>query len=288
VSNIPYDSYAVEAVAVDAASNSTVITEYFTVTTNVATLQLNTVGPGIVSGATNGELFAIGSTFVVSATANPGQLFYGWNNGSEVSLNPVQTNTMTAGLTLAAIFIANNAPNMIAFTYPQSNGIIGPVTFNVTGTISNVVPVNVTCQIFSNMLAVSSPLSVSSTTDWSVTAPALAPGFYTLFAIGADSAGHSTMISEGFTVALTGALGLVIAGRGSVAPVTNGEILPLGQTFQVTATPGPGEAFYTWNNGTQISGSATQSYTMASGLTLTATFIPSNTAKGIHSHPIGF
>jgi cyclophilin family peptidyl-prolyl cis-trans isomerase len=287
VSGLLPGQYSVEAVAVDSASNSTVIAENFSVATN-APLQLNIVVPGTVSGATNGQLFPVGSTFQVTAITNQGQLFYTWSNSAsgEVSLNPVQTNTMVPGLTLTATFVTNNFPNMIAFTYPPANGIVGPNTLYITGTISsNIVatPVTVTCQIFSQttLLAASQLLKTSGTTTWTIGLSGLGVGSYTLVATASDLSGDSTLISEDFSVQYSGALQLIIVGKGNVSPVTNGEMLPLGTNFEVTATPASGQVFYTWYNGTQISTNAMQTYTMASGLTLTATFLPSNTAKGI-------
>ncbi len=287
VSGLLPGQYSVEAMAADSASNSTVIVENFSVATN-APLQLNIVGPGTVSPVTNGETFPVGSTFQVTASANPGQLFYSWSNSAstEVSMNPVQTYTMAAGLKLTATFVTNNFPNMIAFTYPPANGIAGTNTLYITGTISSNVlstPVTVTCQIFSQttLLAASQLLKTSGTTTWSIGLNGLGVGSYTLVATASDLAGDSTLISEDFSVQYSGALQLIIVGKGTVSPVTNGEMLPLGANFEVTATPASGQVFYTWNNGTQISTNATQTYTMAYGLTLTATFIPSNTAKGI-------
>jgi cyclophilin family peptidyl-prolyl cis-trans isomerase len=284
VSNLLPDSYSVEAMAVDTNGNSTAISENFSVG---VPLQLDIVGPGTVSGATNGEPILIGTTFTVTAIPMPGQLFHTWSNSAsgEVSLNPVQTYTMAAGLTLTATFISNTLPNMIAFTYPKANSIIGTNSFYITGTISNVLstPVIVTCQIFSNStaLAFNRPLEANGTNNWSIGVSGLGVGSYTLVATASDLAGDSTLISEDFTVQYSGALQLIIVGKGTVSPVTNGEMLALGANFEVTATPASGQVFYTWNNGTQISANATQTYTMASGLTLTATFIPSNTAKGI-------
>ena len=275
-------SYTIQAIAVDNAGESTLITENFTVAAK-ASLRLNIVGPGAVSGAANGEFIPVGVTFQVTAIPKPGQLFYTWNNGTQISTNATQTYTMASGLTLTATFVTNNISNMIAFTYPAANSIIGSGSFNITGTISNVPSAQVTCQIFSNATAVlfSQPLTAIGTANWSIGMSGLGAGSYTIVATAVDSAGDSTLISENFTVQYSGALQLIIVGKGIVAPVTNGEMLPLGTNFQVTATPLSGQVFYTWNNGTQSSTNATQTYTMASGLTLTATFIPSNTAKGI-------
>jgi len=279
-------SYTIQAVAVDSAGDSTVIAENFSVAPN-APLQLNIAGPGTVKGATNGEPFPVGSTFQVTAIPDPGRYaFYAWYDGTGFSLNPVQTYTMAGGLALTAIFVTNNISNLIAFTYPAANGIIGTGAFNITGTISNVASsaqVAMTFQIFSttNMLSVSQLFQTSAAANWSVGAPSLGVGSYTLVATAVDPAGDSTLASEDFTVQYAGALRLITVGKGSVSPVTNGEMLPLGTNFEVRAAPASGQVFYTWNNGTQISTNATQTYTMASGLTLTATFIPSNTAKGI-------
>jgi len=277
VTDLPPDSYSVEAIAVDSASHTTVITENFTVQPS---LTLNINGPGTVSGATNGEIIGLGTNFQVTAIPNPGQFFYAWSDGSVLSLNLVQTYTMSEGLTLTAIFLTNSVSNLIAFTYPQSNGIIGVGTFNLTGTISNAVSAAVTCQIFSQtgLTNVSPLLTTSGTTSWSVTVSNLGVGAYTAVAAGENLVGESTLISENFTVQYAANLQLIVVGSGSVSPVTNGQALPIGMPFQVTATPGSGEVFYTWNNGTQISSNAMQTYIMTSGLTLTATFIPAPTA----------
>jgi cyclophilin family peptidyl-prolyl cis-trans isomerase len=287
--SLPLGPYTLLATAVDPAGNGALISEDFTVSTNVP-LQLNIAGPGTVSPVTvtNGELIVIGTMFQATATPKPGQLFYSWSNGitHSVSLNPAQTFTMTNGLALTATFVTNNFPNMIAFTDPAPNAIVGSNDVIIAGTISTNIlslPVTVSCQIFSktNSLAISQVLTTAGTNNWTIILRSLPVGSYTILAKGLDPAGDSTLISEDFTVAYAANLSLIIVGTGTVSPVTNGESLPIGTNFQVTATPSSGQVFYTWNNGTQISANATQTYTMASGLTLTATFIPSNTAKGI-------
>jgi cyclophilin family peptidyl-prolyl cis-trans isomerase len=282
--NLAVGSYIVEAIALDQDGRSTLITEDFSVST-YATLQLTIVGPGTVSGATNGEPILIGETFSVTAIPNPGQSFYAWNDGIEVSLNPAQTYTMAEGLSLTALFVTNNISNMIAFTYPEANAIIGTNSFYITGTISNSSSNSalVTCQIFSatTLLSVTQPLETSGATNWSIGTAGLSAGSYIIVATAEDPAGDGALISEGFSVQNAANLQLIIVGKGTVSGATNGESLPIGTNFQVTATPASGQVFYTWNNGTQISTNATQTNTMAYGLTLTATFIPSNTAKGI-------
>ena len=201
--NLPVDSYVVEAIAMDSASNSTMITNNFTVATN-ALLQLDVVGPGTNSGATNGESILIGTTFTNTAIPNTG-LFYTWSNSvnSEVSMNLVQTNIMAAGLTLTATFVSNTLPpNSITFTSPPANVVLSNGDVQVGGTISNVPspPVTVICQIFSqtNLLAVTSALTTNGTTNWSLIMSGLGAGSYIALVKAVDQSSNSTVIRENF------------------------------------------------------------------------------------------
>jgi cyclophilin family peptidyl-prolyl cis-trans isomerase len=201
---LPTGSYTIQAIAVDSASNSTMITNNFTLATN-ASLDLDIVGLGTVSGATNGESFPVGSIFTVAAITNSGQLFYTWSNNltGEVSMNPVQTNTMAPGLTLTATFVSNTLPPYcITFTSPSANVVLSNGDVQVGGTISNVPlpPLTVTCQIFSqtNMLAVSAAMTTSATTNWSFIMSVPGAGSYIALVEAVDRAGDSTVTNEDF------------------------------------------------------------------------------------------
>lgn len=280
--NLAAGSYIVEAIAVDQAGNSTLVTNNFTVAP-FANLQLTNRGPGSVIGATNGQSLAIGSTFQLTPVTNAGAAFYAWNDDNTFLLNPTQTFTMASGLDLTAIFVTNNTAGMIAFSYPPSNGIVGTNTLEITGTISNVSSAAISCQVFSatTMLAATQVYEGTGASSWQINVPGLAPGPYILVATANGPDGAGALISENFSVAYAANLQLTIIGHGFVSPVTNGEVLPIGTNFAVTATPGPGQVFYTWNNGSQITTNATLTNTMASGLALTATFIQTNTENGI-------
>lgn len=282
--SLPLGSYIVQAFAEDQDGNTTVVTNNFKVEPADA-VTLNVTGPGMAYGITNGQEVIIGSTFQVTAQPNPGGAFYSWNsNGVVNSLNPLLNCTMSPGLTLTAFFVTNNDTNLVSFRYPTANEIVGTNALNITGNFSTTASsqISVVTQVFakSNSLSVTPPLEPTATTNWG-TVTGLGVGDYTIVAVASDETGDSELISEDFSVALFGGLRVIIVGQGTVSPVTNGEILPLGTNFQVTATPAAGQVFYSWNNGIQTSTNATQNYTMTGALTLTATFVPSNTAKGI-------
>jgi hypothetical protein len=182
---------------------------------------------------------------------------------------------------LTAIFLTNNASNIIAFTYPTPNGTVGLNPFYLTGTISNAPSAQITATIFQNGEELYLPLTATGTKTWSIYLGSLRAGQYTVVAQGVDPAGDSSVIQENFTVATNGMLRLSVAGGGTAGPYTNGESLMLGTNFTLTATPGVGEAFYNWSDGAHLYFNTSQSFTMSYGLSLTATFIATNTIKGL-------
>jgi cyclophilin family peptidyl-prolyl cis-trans isomerase len=213
VSNLPINTYTVQAVAEDTNGNGTVIFENFKVTTN-AFLHLNVIGPGTVSGPTNDQPIPVGTTFQVTAIPAPGQFFYTWSDGSAVGLNPDQTVYMDPSLTLTATFVSNTLPSdTIAFTSPASNVVLSNYSVRVAGTISNAPspPVSVTCQIFSNGYAVSPVQTNSGTTNWSLIMSGLNAGSYVALVEAMDQASNSTVIQTAFTASVdTNAPGLSI------------------------------------------------------------------------------
>ena len=208
-SNLFVGQYVVQAIATDSASNTTVISEDFTVSTNAA-LQLNIVGPGTVSGATNGEPILVGAPLTLTAMPNPGQLFYIWSNANGVSINPTQSITMSPGLDLTAIFVSNTLSNSIAFTAPAENVVLSNGAVQVSGTIANVPapPVNINCQIFSQstLTNVTAAATTSGTTNWSLLMSGLSPGSYIAVVEAVDQAGNSTVVKQSFNAFADGTL----------------------------------------------------------------------------------
>jgi cyclophilin family peptidyl-prolyl cis-trans isomerase len=281
---VPPGSYDLIVQAQDGAGNLSVPTnQLLTITTIV------TNGEGIVTFTEDGTNYnAVGypfqddTSYNVVAVPGTNQVFVSWTTGDKTILSPALTFPMTDGLLLTATFVTNSLPDSIAFTYPPSNAIISTGTFNITGTISNVseLPVTVVCQIYSTstLLEVETLTNSDVTSDWSVTASNLPLDSYAVEATAVDSASNSTVIIENFVVSTNAFLTLNIVGPGTVSGVTNGEVLLVGTNFQALAIPDPGQLFYTWSwsNATEVSLDPSQTFTMAQGLTLTATFV-SNT-----------
>ena len=64
-------------------------------------------------------------------------------------------------------------------------------------------------------------------------------------------------------------------GFGTISPNYNGQMLEIGKSFSMTATPGSGCKFTNWT-GSLVTSAATLNFTMASNLTFTANFIDTN------------
>jgi cyclophilin family peptidyl-prolyl cis-trans isomerase len=206
VSNLESGFYVVEVTATDSASNSTAISENFSVG---VPLQLIKLGDGTVSGATNGEYVPVGSNLVVTATAVSGKSsFYGWNDGTDIFTNLTETFTMSSNLTLTAEFVSIGAPKVISFIYPTANAKINTNTFPLKVSLkSSAKSAKVTCQIVSLTEGneVVPPLTLTNTAanTWSVTVSNLPPDEYEIEAVATyDMGGKSTSsaVSEIFYV----------------------------------------------------------------------------------------
>jgi peptidyl-prolyl cis-trans isomerase A (cyclophilin A) len=223
------------------------------------------------------------SNYDLVAIPGANELFVSWNNDYATNDAPELSYSLDDGI-LTATFISNSIPNGIAITYPAANAVVSSGTFNVTGTISTNIaapPVTVTCTIFSQTdgFSVSPSMTTIGTNTWSIPVTNLSSGFYTVGVTATDSSNNTTEISENFSVGTL--LQLTILGEGTVSGVTNGEYVPVGTNFQVTATPGAGALFYAWNDGTAVFTNSTETFTMSSNLALTVEFVSSDVPKVI-------
>jgi cyclophilin family peptidyl-prolyl cis-trans isomerase len=277
--HVPPGTYDLLVTAIDTAGYSNQQSQLV----NISAVQV--VGNGtviVVQGVSSsinavGYPFQTGSNYVVEETAATDSTFVNWTAGNQTFVSPGLSFNMTNGLLLTATFISSGIANSIAFTYPPTNAVLTNGTFNITGTITNVLslPVTVTCHIYSTTIyqEAGPPLTNSGVTNnWSVTVSNLPPDSYVVEVTAVDSGGNSTAINEDFSVVSFMPLKLIILGNGTVSPVTNGEMLLLGTNFEVTATPGSGESFYAWNDGIGVFTNLTQTFTMTSNMTLIAEF----------------
>jgi hypothetical protein len=206
--NLKVGSYVLEALASDSSSNETVFSEAFNVSTNVAPLQLRIVGPGTVSGPTNGEPLIVGSFLQLTAIPDPNQFFFTWSNSSgRVSLAPTQTFTNSTNLSVTATFVTNSLPtNCVAFTLPPTNVFLSNGVVQLAGTVSTVSnlpsgPLSVTCQIFSgtNLLSITRARTITNVgTNWAFSMGPIGAGPCIAVVEAVDQAGNATLVSNVF------------------------------------------------------------------------------------------
>jgi uncharacterized repeat protein (TIGR02543 family) len=72
-------------------------------------MTLQVVGPGQVTGLTNGQVLTVGEVYTVTAQAAGGAFFGGWSGGA-ASAKPTLTFRMQTNLTLTATFKPNPFP----------------------------------------------------------------------------------------------------------------------------------------------------------------------------------
>ncbi|MBC8002597.1 MAG: hypothetical protein H7X97_08425 [Opitutaceae bacterium] len=113
------------------------------------------------------------------------------------------------------------------------------------------------------------------TTNWSRSVT-LAPGTNFIRVRSLDVLGRSSLTnSRTFFYVVTNAINLATNGQGTMAGLTNQQVLEIGRGYKVTATPRPGNLFSNWTDGAGAVVSTTPgcSFLMRSNLVLTANFV---------------
>ena len=104
----------------------------------------------------------------------------------------------------------------------------------------------------------------------------LTPGTNIIQAYSVDSSGNQSAISsQNMYYLLQAPIQVQTNGFGTISPNYNGQMLEIGKSFSMTATPGSGCKFTNWT-GSLVTSAATLNFTMASNLTFTANFIDTN------------
>jgi cyclophilin family peptidyl-prolyl cis-trans isomerase/uncharacterized protein (DUF2141 family) len=193
--------YQLTVFAQDGAGNlSAPATEFFT---NLARLTIITNVNGQLT--TNSPDFLLpAQSYSVTAMPAAGQTFDTWQNGSVVSINPVQTFTLNSNLTFTVTYLSNSLPAGLAITSPAANSTVQSTNtgLTVTGTIPLTTTVTqLTCQLFSQSTAVTAALpAILNGGNWSVAVSNLANGPYTIVATAEDNLGNFGLETENFTL----------------------------------------------------------------------------------------
>ena len=221
---------------------------------------------GKVAGDAVGANLVAGTRYTLAAHPGPDHLFVNWHYGTNVSLNPNITITMTTNMVLTANFVSNSVPDGLAFTSPTPGENMPKGTFSIQGTVyTNLLtpPVTVTFRLFSytNQLLVVPARQIKATNNWSFGVTNLALGHYYAEITAQDALGQYTVISNDFTAGYP--LTLVTNGQGAITTSGfSGMFLLQGQKGTVTATPAIGSIFENWYNGVHTSNSPAMNFTM--------------------------
>jgi uncharacterized repeat protein (TIGR02543 family) len=228
-------------------------------------------GFGSVTPNLNGQLLELGASYTVTAVPGTSTTFTGWSGGL-TSANVALTFAMQPGLSLQANFATNPPPDTtaptIVFTSPAANSRFNDAAIVVRGTAGdNVAVTRVDCQLNSGPFQ-----PATGTTNWSA-ALTLAPGTNVVRVQSFDSAGNqSAVVSRTFVYAPVSGLTLRVNGHGSVTPDLNGQLLEIGATYSLMATPDAGFSFAGWTGDVPSTNSTTLVFTMQPDLVIWANF----------------
>ncbi len=84
---------------------------------------------------------------------------------------------------------------------------------------------------------------------------------------------HGSVAGQEVDFAVTSPLTLTINGGGSVQPLTNGQLLVIGNDYTMAATPARYNLFSNWMVGDQVITNSVLTFSMSSNLAVTATFV---------------
>ena len=233
-------------------------------------------GNGTLSTNLDGTNTTVGARYVIAAEPNKGSVFVNWVAGTNATLARSNSFTMRNGMQMTANFISDVVSGGISITFPSINGAVAATNFTFKGRVAaSLGAAQVTCQVFSASTSnsVSAPLVFNASGAWSSPAVSLPPGNYIVQAVAQGANGKAAVAYQSFSVLAQ--LTIVQYGTGRVT-IANGTYLKLNSNNRITAVPGAGYSFLSWNAGNGSIPVSTLTFPMTAGLTLTATFVPNS------------
>ncbi len=261
--------------AADAAGNYSATNNVSFTCVLAAPLNINIVGLGQITGATNRQLFDIGQTVTLATTPGAGYVLANWlvevGGATVLSTSLATPFVMQSNLVLTASF-ADVAKPALTITTQLSNQLWSNEVFTVTGQVTDNGPGGVVwVQLNGGGWSLANGWS-----NWTANAT-LAPGTNILSIYAADTAGNLSVtdavtlihIASGVMSVNTNGLG------GSIAPDLNNAVLLIGASYAMTAVPKPGYVFANWTDGSgdHVTNKPTVKFTMSPHLALTANFV---------------
>ena len=253
---------------------------------------VNGVSPFLTSGSYTITIANTGNTYTVS-TGQSGTYSYSTLNRSTgmVQLNDSVTGVTTAyfgfssatgggfaikassgtGYQVGNFVLSDTSPPTVAITAPTTGQNWSNSVFTITGTASdNVQVAAVYYQVNSQGWNLAS--TANNWSNWS-TNIALLPGTNIIQAYSVDTSGNSSPINtQNMFYVLPAPISVLINGSGTISPNYNGQILDIGNSYSMTATPSAGVVFTGWT-GSLTTNSNTILFIMASNILLQANFM---------------
>ncbi|SPE53234.1 hypothetical protein SBV1_170010 [Verrucomicrobia bacterium] len=254
--------------------------------------------PPFILAQPSDQTIVLGSNVAFSVSAGGlGTLGYQWLKNSRPLTNDVQISGATSSvLTINDLATANAGMYSVVVTNafgstPSSNVLLQVVVpdptvsvsspapnaqftnglLTMAGTATDTVPLTgVYYQL--NGSAWSAATTANGWANWSANV-ALSPGLNMLAVYCVDSSGYDSPTNTvEFTYTPTAVLSVQPEGVGTVVPDLNGAELIIGNTYTLTATPGPGYVFSNWT-GSITANTNDLTFVMQSGLVLQANFV---------------
>ncbi|MEI7730621.1 MAG: immunoglobulin domain-containing protein [Verrucomicrobiota bacterium] len=183
------------------------------------------------------------------------------------------TNTLGSVTSAPAMLIVDGAKPTVVISAPLANARVSNATVTVSGKAADTGgPLAAVCY----RLNQGNWLSASQTTNWQAAVSGLTPGTNVIQTYGRDLAGNcSSTNTVKVCYVVTNLLQVINRGTGlgKTAPFTN-NLLELGKTYTLTATPLAGSLFSNWVcNGVALTNKPVVQLTLRSNTTLTANFV---------------
>jgi len=162
----------------------------------------------------------------------------------------------------------------VSITSPTSGQIWSNAVFTVSGQASDNVQVSA---VYYQILGQGWNLATTGNgwVNWSGNIT-LTQGTNIIQAYSVDLSGNQSAVSsQNMYYLLQAPIQVQTNGFGTISPNYNGQMLEVGKTYSMTASPGSGCIFTNWT-GSLVTSAATLNFTMASNLTFTANFIDTN------------
>ena len=253
---------------------------------------VNGASPFYTSGSYTITIAALGNTYILS-TGQQGTYSYSTLNRStgKLQLNDSLAGVSTAyfgfssttgggyaikavsgtGYQVGNFVLLDTTPPTVAITAPTTGQNWSNSVFMMTGTASdNVQVATVDYQVNSQGWNLAS--NANNWANWSANITLL-PGTNIVQAYSVDTSGNfSTVNTQKMFYVLPAPIAVLINGAGTLSPNYAGQMLAVGKSYSMTATPSAGAVFTGWT-GSLTTNSATIQFIMAFDLSLQANFV---------------